>query len=166
MSSLSFLSVTARGCSTAVLACALGAGCVEAASNDRERSIDSISVERYAILDDGTVADSKTWLTWQQNVAPGLYTLAEAKRYCAELDLAGGGWQLPNLPELESLVDTTYFPTIDPIAFPDTPEEWAWTNSTSPYVDPIDDAWVVNFTNGESFDAPNVDDPFSVRCVR
>ncbi len=165
-SSPSLLNSALRRSIPTLCALALSAGCVESSDNARTTSVDPANAERFYDNEDGTVADSKTWLTWQQKVDDGLYTLEEAKSYCANLDLAGGGWKLPNLPELESIVDRAYFPTIDPIAFPDTPEEWAWTSSTTPYVNPANDVWIVSFANGASIDSDDADATFTVRCVR
>lgn len=42
----------------------------------------------------GTVADTRTGLTWEKGVSEGVYTHEEALSYCAELSLADGGWRL------------------------------------------------------------------------
>ncbi|WP_246585308.1 DUF1566 domain-containing protein [Thiorhodospira sibirica] len=81
-------------------------------------------------------------------------------------------WRLPTLKELHSLVywssgrqkplefdatgepvrgsggceDDYHRPTIDSLAFPDTPVDWFW--SSSPYADSSGHAWLVNFNGG------------------
>ena len=79
------------------------------------------------------VVDRVTKLEWQRLIPqtyPGCSgntarpgdtcTWAEAKGYCKELTLAGGGWRLPSKIELESLLgDPTNAPTADFEAFPD-----------------------------------------------
>ena len=58
------------------------------------------------------------------------------------------GWRLPTMEELLSIVDETQScPTIDPIAFPDTPKGTFWT--ASPCEDDPNQAWVVDFSIGE-----------------
>src|ERR1041385_4882653 len=69
---------------------------------------------RYTISN-GTVYDSLTKLTWQQAVASGSYDLSQAVNYCSGLTLAGGGWRVPKVSELLTIVDRTrYSPAIDP----------------------------------------------------
>lgn len=168
MSSRSSWRVAAKnGCTLFGLTMLMGA-CIGPVTGDEDEgtSISSVSEPRFYDNGDGTVADATTWLTWQQTAAPGLYSLAGAKQYCATLRLAGGGWTLPTLPKLESLVDTLYSPTIDPIAFPDAPEEWTWSASTSPYGGPVGDAWAVSFANGESQNVTDANSQLAVRCVR
>ena len=56
---------------------------------------------------DGTVTDNRTGLIWQQG-EPGAMTWNSALTYCEGLSLAGStDWRLPNIKELESLVDET-----------------------------------------------------------
>ncbi len=96
---------------------------------------------------DGTVTDTATGLMWQQGSASGR-DWESAIAYCEGLDLAGfDDWRLPNVRELESLVDySRYNPTIDAAAFPDTAltDYWSSTNMA----DYPTRAWFVNFFNG------------------
>lgn len=58
------------------------------------------------------------------------------------------GWRLPTMEELLSIVDESKAcPTIDPVAFPDTPKATFW--SSSPCEDDPGHAWVVDFALGE-----------------
>ncbi len=50
----------------------------------------------------GTWKDSSSGLTWQNPPAEGYMTWSEAKQYCSDLD--GGGWRLPTIGELRSLI--------------------------------------------------------------
>jgi len=100
---------------------------------------------------------------WQQMFPSGTYDQPGAITYCAGLTLAGGGWHLPTLPELESIVDTRYMPTIDPTAFPSTPANWFW--SSSPSVASGGFGWVVNFNYGYSVSS-GTSNTYRVRCVR
>ena len=57
-------------------------------------------------------------------------------------------WRLPNLTELESIIDIGQFnPTIDGTAFPSTPASEHWTSSTSPGNTAY--AWDINFAFGD-----------------
>jgi len=128
---------------------------------------------RYTVTN-GTVYDTLTQLTWQQAVpaapvAAGCSgtgcTQAGAIAYCAALPLDGGGWRLPQVSELLTLVDPTQFnPAIDPTAFPSTPAEDCW--SSSAYVGAAGDAWAVYFYVGNSYAYYNTGSTRRVRCVR
>jgi hypothetical protein len=52
---------------------------------------------------------------------PAAVAQQQALAHCAALSLAGGGFRLPSIAELLTLVDPTRSqPAIDPIAFPGT----------------------------------------------
>ena len=120
-------------------------------------------MSRFAISD-STVHDTTTGLTWQREVPPGRYSHAEALAYAASLKLAGGGWRLPTVAELVSIVDLSrYNPAIDEEAFPNTPSDWFW--SATPLAGGSSSAWYVNFSSGY---VNNYDVTYTirVRCVR
>ena len=113
----------------------------------------------------GTVYDTKTKLTWQQAVAPGTYTWAGAKTYCAGLNLGGTGWRLPTAKELQTIVDDSQTnPAIDTTAFPSTPSNYFW--SSSPLAGSSSDAWSVYFYDGGDTTGYGVSATLTVRCVR
>lgn len=125
---------------------------------------------RYSVSAD-TVYDNVTKLTWQR--VPGApMTWKNALACCQSLSLSGGGWRLPTVPELQTLVEMDKLsPAIDTTAFPST-ADWFWTST--PYAfgppSPSDgsgsgDAWSVSFNDGGSFHFV-VSKPFYVRCVR
>jgi hypothetical protein len=125
----------------------------------------------YAIAS-GTVLDNKTGLTWQQAVPSGKYTWGSASAsgtaqyYCANLSLDGGGWRLPTMKELTTIVDYSVAspgPTIDANAFPSTPASFFW--SSNPLVGASGFAWQVDFSYGETGNG-NVSAMGAVRCVR
>jgi|APSaa5957512622_1039677.scaffolds.fasta_scaffold02176_4 hypothetical protein len=71
---------------------------------------------------DGTVTDSATALTWTQNDSGSGMNWGDALNYCESLTLANeGDWRLPNVKELQSIVDYSRSPdtsnsaAIDPI---------------------------------------------------
>lgn len=112
----------------------------------------------------GLVLDTATKLTWERSVTLGSYGWAAAKGYCAGLSLAGGGWRLPTLTELEGLVDRrTSNPAIDATAFPNTPSVAFW--SSTAYVGTPDNAWRVSFDDGHA-STGKVAEVLRVRCVR
>ncbi len=51
-----------------------------------------------------TWVDSSSGLTWEVEPANKNVNWEEAVSYCEELDLAGGGWRLPTISELRSLI--------------------------------------------------------------
>ena len=73
--------------------------------------------------------------------------MIQAVAYCGGLALEGGGWRLPRLDELRSLVDYARAgPAIDPALFPGTPSENFWT--ASPFARTPGSAWYVYFDDG------------------
>ena len=123
---------------------------------------------RYTISG-GTVYDTKTKLTWQQAGSAGKSCWECAANYCSSL---GGGWHLPTMKELQTLVDYSRSnPSIDPTAFPSTPAERFWSSTTAAeYVSTEwPKAWTVDFYSGgtQSFEvAIEVGYEFYARCVR
>jgi hypothetical protein len=120
-------------------------------------------VGRY-VVDQGTVNDTQTRLTWER--APDLIprVWSQAAPYCSALDLNGKGWRLPSVKELMTLVDESRWgPAIDPVAFPGTPSDYFWTSSTLASFPMF--VWTVFFGKGTAavFD---MSIPRVVRCVR
>jgi Protein of unknown function (DUF1566) len=138
------------------------------------RSVDAAAPAGHYVVtagsgtDNGTVYDTKSKLTWQQTVS-SLYTLADAKAYCAGAgaSLGGAGWRVPTIKELLSIVD--FFSqtalAIDSNAFPATPP-LARFWSSSPLAGSSSYAWTVHFFNGGSTADLDVSFTSLVRCVR
>ncbi len=150
---------------------------------------------RFVVRKDGTVFDSRSGLLWQRGVAgddrvlciggrtifgaciagrrvrvheePSIVRSArDAWAHCGELPLAGGGWRLPSVAELQSLLDLGVCrrqggACIDPVAFPDAPGDWFWSSSSA---DPS--VWLVDFGHGETSLGPRENVTAHVRCVR
>jgi hypothetical protein len=130
-------------------------------------------------IQNGTVYDNFTTLTWQQSIAVtggddgfGRYSRSSAQSYCAQLALDGGGWRLPKVKELATLVDdTTASPAIDSSVFPGPPADgtrpatsdtfWAATLVTGFSTAGL----LVDFVSGGIFD-DGVQYTYRVRCVR
>jgi cysteine-rich repeat protein len=88
---------------------------------------------RYEVAPDGlTARDTTTGLTCQRGQSPTSMTYAAAVTSCSGLSLTVEGWRLPSGPELRGLVDATYDPAIDPVAYPNTPADLFWTSTLAP----------------------------------
>jgi len=120
---------------------------------------------RFTALGDGTVRDNNgSGLEWQQGFSLGRQDQAASITYCTTLALDGGGWRLPTLDELLSIVDTSRFnPSIDTSFFPGTPSESFW--SSSPVAPPAGRGWGVGFSFGVAINSP-VFFEYKARCVR
>ncbi len=119
--------------------------------------------DRYQVSAE-TVLDVETGLTWQRVADSGTYDLADATTYCSTLALDGGGWRVPAVGELESLVNPELAPVIDPIAFPSAPSSAFWTSSPLRPSDSID-GMIVHFNDGTVIN-DIVTDLNAVRCAR
>src|SRR6185312_1086454 len=123
----------------------------------------------YDLRGDGTVRDTWTGLTWQVEPYPSVVTPDAAAAACAGSRVAGGGWRVPSVNELQTLVDESQpengNPSIYTKAIPGTTAGPYLTSSalrsllgmtfSAPYV--------VDFANGRVVLAAA---GASVRCVR
>jgi hypothetical protein len=113
-----------------------------------------------------TVYDNWTQRTWQRAVDAGSYNWANAKSYCSSLGLAGGGWHLPDIRELRSIVDRQQTgPAIDPAAFPGATSAVFWSATSWAKVVTGGQAWSVDFGFGIS-NGKSPSGTYRVRCVR
>ena len=129
-------------------------------------SADAGTPQALTVQASGTVLDSVTRLQWQQTVEAKPRSREKAEAYCAQLDLAGGGFRLPSRIELLSLVNFTEDPYLDPEAFPDAPAGKYW--SSSRYVGGgSSNGWLVNFEFSTTLVLfETADKEHLVRCVR
>jgi hypothetical protein len=58
---------------------------------------------RFQDLGNGVILDSETGLEWTQSDNGATINGKEAATYCERLALAGGGWRLPEITEIETL---------------------------------------------------------------
>jgi hypothetical protein len=119
---------------------------------------------RVDVADQPIVVDSITGLTWMGcadgqtgellgcEQTPVQYSQTTAVSQCP--DMTGGyggisgGWRLPDVKELASLVDPRLTEsTAHPLAFPDFPNAAFWS-STPDATNPTMSAWSVSFING------------------
>jgi hypothetical protein len=119
--------------------------------------------DRYTVQN-GTVLDSQTKLTWQREAQNAPLPWTQARDYCTSLVLEGTGWRLPSVSELQTIIDETRSdPAIDPTAFPATEADYFWTSSLVPRFNSF--AWTVYFGYGLStFFDTSLGHRF--RCVR
>jgi hypothetical protein len=95
---------------------------------------------------DGTITDSLTGLTWQQQDSTGAYTWEGALDYSENMDFAGcTAWRLPNRKELENVIDRAQSnPAINSNLF-----SWnATTYWTSTPVGNTGNIWIVDLQTG------------------
>jgi hypothetical protein len=127
---------------------------------------------------DGTVTDNITGLIWQKcsggqnndSTCSGSFSVfdwSSAVTYCSSLTLASRTWRLPNVNELQGLVDfgKSSDPFINTIAFPGTGGFVYWTSTLrNGFQDIL--AWVVNFSGIMRDPTMNKTSQFLyVRCV-
>ena len=84
---------------------------------------------------DGTITDRATGLMWAKADSGKGMNWEQALAYAANLKLAGHtDWRLPNAKELQSIVDYTRIPAINPIfqssTLPDHDQPFYWTSTT------------------------------------
>jgi len=134
------------------------------------------SFAAYTDNGDGTITDITNKRVWQKCSAgqnaldcsgtASTYTWATAVTYCTGLPLAGGGWRLSNVKELESIVDETKTtsPVINTMVFSATVGNWYWSSTTNANVNT--GAWGVNFGSGYHVGWYIKTSTYYVRCVR
>ena len=121
--------------------------------------------DRYDVKDN-TVRDTRTGLTWQQHDSGREYPWQQAETYCRDLTLAGGGWRLPTISELLTIVDRARAkPALDPASFgtPTALNHWSGSRSGRPGSTAL---WGVGFQDGSTFNGGSATSPAAVRCVR
>lgn len=128
------------------------------------------------IMNGDEVTDTKTGLIWQHcslgqtgsdctGDSVNTYTWQQALQAAEDVRTNKGQlWRLPNLNELESIVEgKCYGPSINPVIFPNTSSSDYW--SASPYAGDSGNAWDVHFYSGSSGEDTKSNDGY-VRLVR
>jgi len=141
---------------------------------------------RFVDNGDGTVTDRLTGLVWLRegncttffagdstgvNERPWAAALTAAKQlassFCGLTDgSVAGDWRLPNLRELQSLVDYSQFnPCLPPDhPFLNTASSYYWSSTTYAYSTSL--AWLVYFNIGDVYYGGNKSISYYVRAVR
>jgi hypothetical protein len=105
------------------------------------RGAENYGVNDFVDNDNGTVTDQASGLTWQQVDDGNVRNWEDALSYAEGLSLAGhDDWRLPNIKELQSIVDYTRAPdardgapvgpAIDPALGVTETESWFWSSTT------------------------------------
>lgn len=125
--------------------------------------------ERFMDGGDGTVLDTCTGLVWQQEPGGFSLTWCEALAYCEKLSFADhDDWRLPNVRELQSLVDYGRSPPLDPLVrlvAGKHPAHW----SSTPLAGDGRQAWNIAFGSGNAAGlvaSSPTSNRFTVRAVR
>lgn len=113
-----------------------------------------------------SVTDALTGLTWQVDAGVnGTVTWDAASGVCQALAIDGGGWRVPSIAELLTIVSrSTSAPAIDSAVFPVTKSDWYWTATPWGGSDNTE-AWFVQFGSGESNHYPK-SNKHRLRCVK
>ncbi|HRI70792.1 MAG TPA: DUF1566 domain-containing protein [Polyangium sp.] len=112
-----------------------------------------------------TVYDTKTTLAWERAESTSTYTFGQAAAYCASLMLDGGGWRLPSMKELMTIIDDSRVePAIDLNAFPNASAGYFWTTTIVAGSSP-QQRWYLHFSNGYTDKTPE-SYSLSVKCVK
>jgi hypothetical protein len=139
----------------------------------------------YKLRDDGTIKDANTGLIWEVKCSAcgGLHDVSNTYRWSGngsqetiwdwldDINAEGGtgyaghaDWRIPNVKELQSIVDYERFtPAIKPIFVP-TAANVHWSSTTRAN-DPAG-AWGVDFDIGDANTYDKIGDLFRVRAVR
>ncbi len=112
----------------------------------------------------GTVSDNDTGLTWQKEDNGSTLNWDGALKYCEDLSLANqNDWRLPNIQELESIVDASSFnPAVNTTYFPGTRSSYYWSST---YFMGHAYTCYVNFKSGNTYYISKIWYNY-VRCVR
>ena len=112
----------------------------------------------------GIVTDSLTKLQWQDDTIGTTINWTGAISRCEALTLGGfSDWRLPNIKELQSIVDDTKANPAIVTAFVNTANNLYWSSTTSNNSSTV--VWFIYFGYGNTY---RYDKYFSyyVRCVR
>ncbi len=114
--------------------------------------------DRWIVSRSGrTVCDKDTNTTWEQQPTVLKRTWDDSVAYCQNLGL-GGGWALPSIDILVSLVDTNNtdpaLPTDHPFTNVQTDSNFGYWSATTP-PDAAGNRVGVSFFNGDQFSEPN-----------
>ena len=111
-----------------------------------------------------TVTDNTTGLVWQRCASGQTWTgsscsgTATTSAWAAAVTGAPAGWRLPNVKELESMVERRCAsPAVDSGAFPNVPAVSFWSST------PV---WAVNFSDGSVLSGQSAATAMAVRYVQ
>jgi hypothetical protein len=109
--------------------------------------------------------DTSTKLEWERSPDGAPRNWRDAIKYCRELKLDGGGWHLPSLKELLTIVDSTrHEPALNMRVLPSLHNMAVW--SSTEYLDMRDSAYFVEFAKGSTGISNSLDELRYARCAR
>ena len=116
------------------------------------------------VMDDQAVLDRETGLVWERNTIEGdTYTWYAALEHCYQAYIGGrGGWRLPTMAELTTLIDKTQIPVLGE-PFTNVNLSLYWSSTTA--ADNANFAWCVRFYDG-GVGVLSKSDNYYVRAVR
>jgi hypothetical protein len=117
---------------------------------------------RYKASDAGTVLDTKTKLTWQQQPSSTTMSESQAIAFCAGSSLNGTGWRVPTLSEMMTLYDYPGGGDLDSPVFANPNDDNTFWSSTV-VAEATGTWWVVR---GGYSDYHGTSTENFVRCVR
>ena len=129
----------------------------------------SINLPSFSDNDDGTITDNNTGLLWQKDDDDVQKNWETAITYCTDLTLGGySGWRLPNVQELQSIVDyginySGNIPVVNGTYFPNTKSALYWSSTVGAFN--TERSWHVSFTSGQ-VDRSDKSQVRYVRCVQ
>ena len=109
----------------------------------------------------GIVKDTTKNLEWQDDVISTKMTWQTAISYCEGLNLDGNGWRLPNINQMNSIIDYSNYPAIKN-AFTQI-GHWYYFSSTT-NLDQTNAVFLINHTGDNAYGSKK--DQQYVRCVR
>lgn len=123
-----YVGVTVEGGSDAAFGINFGTGHIKAYAANATGPVggkyvravrgDTYGTNDYTDNGDGTVTDNNTGLMWQQADDGNTYDWENALAYAENSEFAGhSDWRLPNVKEMQSIVDYDYSPTATDAAY-------------------------------------------------
>ncbi len=118
----------------------------------------------------GVVEDTATRLEWQDDYSDNGGNIKTsnwqgALDYCSALGLDSGGWRLPAIKELQTIVDASQYDScVTPGVFSYIEPEGYRSSTTTTYE--TSEMWGVSFLNGNIFNYAKSHPAGYVRCVR
>ncbi|MEZ4221724.1 MAG: DUF1566 domain-containing protein [Polyangiaceae bacterium] len=85
---------------------------------------------RFSSPVSGVVLDSETGLQWEAASTDAHFSYAQAKNHCDTLNLGGStAWRLPNIRELQTLMDPAFYAPALPTALFTVPGNYYWSDT-------------------------------------
>ncbi|MBW7898987.1 hypothetical protein B188_00780 [Candidatus Brocadiaceae bacterium B188] len=118
------------------------------------------------VLGGEAVLDKETGLVWEKSPDTTTRSWSDAISYAYNKNVGGrGGWRLPTVEELRTLVDPTQSNPALPLGHPFTNVQSGYYWSSTTYVSNSSFAWDVHFNGGSVYGVDKTSDVY-VWCVR